>query len=320
MFTKRIISFLLVAVLMLSMTACSKTPVETTPAETTPVETTVPVPKPEGAVTFFSMNYGQNANSMDYISVYTNEDGSAHVEYVGQERKVTDLDASALDSISAAFLQTGLPELHGQSVYGEGEAYGSMYVSFTSGENVTCDFSGSIPDAFASGWETMDQFFQDLLKDVAEYIPEPMITGNVDATILAELKQILEAGSFQNLDSYSIASIPADEYFSFSVGLTDAEGLTAAANLVPMMMTTAYSLVMVSLEDEADAEAVSQDFMNNLDWRKWVCVAPSNALTARKGNLVLCLMASDELLTRTQNGLDASGWEILSTQTNPDME
>jgi len=84
-------------------------------------------------------------------------------------------------------------------------------------------------------------------------------------------------------------------------------------------MTTAYSLVIVTLEDASKAEAVSGDFESNLDWRKWVCVAPSNALIAQKDNMVLCLMAGDSLYTQTLTGIEAAGWTVTKTLENPDM-
>ena len=85
------------------------------------------------------------------------------------------------------------------------------------------------------------------------------------------------------------------------------------------MMTTAYSLVIVTVEDASKAEAVAADFESTMDWRKWVCVAPSNALLAQKDNMVLCLMAADELFTQTQQGIETSGWTVTKTLENPDM-
>ena len=86
-----------------------------------------------------------------------------------------------------------------------------------------------------------------------------------------------------------------------------------------MMMTTADSLVIVTLEDASKAEAVANDFENTMDWRKWVCVAPSHALLAQKDNMVLCLMAGSDLFLQTQSGVEAAGWNVTKTLENPDM-
>jgi hypothetical protein len=84
-----------------------------------------------------------------------------------------------------------------------------------------------------------------------------------------------------------------------------------------MMMTNAYSLVIATLEKGTDAAAVCADFEANLDWMKWVCVAPSHAMTATKGNMVLCLMATDEAFTGTAAGIEAAGWTTVTTLENP---
>ena len=54
-----------------------------------------------------------------------------------------------------------------------------------------------------------------------------------------------------------------------------------------------------------------------MDWTKWVCVAPSDAMTAVKDNMVLCLMAADANYTQTAAGITAAGWTTVNTLTNP---
>ena len=86
-----------------------------------------------------------------------------------------------------------------------------------------------------------------------------------------------------------------------------------------MMMTTAFSLVIVTLEEGTDAQSVCDDFEKNLDWRRWVCVAPSNAFIAQKGNQVLCLMAGGQLYDSIAQSIRQTGWTQIKALTNPDM-
>ena len=65
------------------------------------------------------------------------------------------------------------------------------------------------------------------------------------------------------------------------------------------------------------SEDICKDFEENLDWTKWVCVAPSDAMTAVKDNMVLCLMAADANYTQTAAGITAAGWTTVNTLTNP---
>jgi len=322
---KKFISLLLMAALMLSMAACgapAQDP-ETIPATTEPkpqetVQATVPA-EVENPVTFFSLSLGENYDSIASINAFPNEDGTVHVEYVGSEKKVGDFDAQIFQGISSAFQASGLADLTGQDVYEEGEANGSMYVEFADGTSAMVGFSGKIPEAYTQGYAAMDAYFQTLVADLPVYVAQPMVMGDVEPAILDTVMQIMNGTGIENLDGFSISQLAMDDTFAFSAGLSSAEGITAAVNCAPMMMTTAYSLVIVTLEDASKAEAVAADFESNLDWRKWVCVAPSNALLAQKDNMVLCLMADSGLYNQTLTGLEAAGWTVTKTLENPDM-
>jgi len=321
---KTIISLLLTAALLFSLAACGSQPVSTEPTQAPTQQTTAATesaapPQAGTPVTFFSLSMGENYDSVSSITVYPNEDGSAHVEYVGQEKKVGDFDASIFQDIANAFVASGLPQLHGQDVYETGDANASMYVDFADGTCAAVGYSGQIPEEFSRGYAAVDSFFQTLVADLPVYIPEPLVMGEVDAELLDEMKQILNGSGMDALDSFTISQIALDESFAFVAGLSSADGIATAVSCAPMMMTTAYSLVIVTLEDSAQAEAVCSDFENNLDWLKWVCVAPSDAMIAQKDNSILCLMAHENLYVQTVAGIENAGWTTVNTLKNPNM-
>jgi hypothetical protein len=319
---KRIFCAVLMAALLL--TACAPAaPAQTTAAPTeAATQPTVAVTTPaevENPVTFFSLSLGENYDTIYSITAFSNEDGTVHVEYVGTEKKVGDLDASCFNGISAAFAATELASLTGQDVYEEGDANGSMYVEFADGTAATVGYSGQIPEAYTQGYAAMDAYFQTLVADLPVFVPQPLVMGDVDPALLETMTRMLNSTGIVNLDAFSISQLPLDDTFGFAAGLSGTDGITSSVSCAPMMMTTAYSLVIVTLEDAANAEAVANDFENTMDWRKWVCVAPSNALLAQKDNMVLCLMASDDLFTQTRQGMEADGWTVTKTLENPDM-
>ena len=316
---KKMISLVLLFALLLSACSTTKTP-ETTAAPTTEatVATTTPV-EVENPVTFFSLSLGENFDSIKSMTVFSNEDGTVYVEYVGEEKKVANLDESIFHGITTAFLESGLAALNGQDVYEEGDANASMYIDFADGTSAMVGYSGKIPEAYAQGYAVMDDYFKTLMADVPVYVPQPQVMGDVEPALLDAVNQILNGTGIENLDSFSISQLPLDDTFNFAAGLSGTEGIVNAVSCAPMMMTTAYSLVIVTLDDAAKAEAVAGDFESNLDWRKWVCVAPSNALLAQKDNMVLCLMAGGDLFGQTQRGMEAAGWTITKTLENPDM-
>ena len=317
---------LVLAVLMLC--ACGKTPAATVPT-TEPVapetqETTVPPTLPtfeevENPLTFFSLSMGEDYENIRSITVFMNDDGTAYVEYVGEVKKVGDLDANIFHGITAAFQESGLMKLDGQDVYEEGDANGSMYVEFKDGGMAMVGFGGKIPEAFAQGYEVMDQFFAELTAILPVYVPQPFVMEGVDEAMLAESLEILNGSGIEALDAFTIMQIPVDEYFAYTAGLTSAEGIGSAVSVAPMMMTTAYSLVIVSLEEGVKAEDICADFEKNMDWTKWVCVNPVSGMIATKGNLVLCLMSYEELGTGTYAGIAQAGWTEVKTFTNPNM-
>ena len=325
---KRLIAMFLAAVMALSLTACGSqndtttaAPETTTeaPVETTEAPTTAGTEVTDAAMTYFSISLGENYENVKSIMVYSNGDGTVHVEYVGDEKKVGDLDESIMTGIAQAIVGTDLISLVGQDIYEEGEANGSLYVEYADGTMVNVGFSGKIPDAFAQGYAVMDAHFADVTADLPVYVAEPLIMGEVDATLLAEITAILNGSGIRDLDMFAISQVMKDEYFAYTVGLTSDTGISSAANCAPLMMTTAYSLVIVTLEEGTDATTVCADFEQNLDWMKWVCVSPSDAMIATKGDMVLCLMANGDTYTNTVNGINAAGWTTVNTLTNPNQ-
>ena len=146
------------------------------------------------------------------------------------------------------------------------------------------------------------------------------VMEGMDATIESEMLSIMNNSGIVNLDSLGAMAIPTDdaESFGFTAGLISNEGITAGAICQNMMMGgAAFQLVIVSLEDEAKAADVAADFEANANFDKWVCVRPDQALIAQKGNLVLCLMAPNDMFTGTADSIANAGWTTVKTLTDP---
>ena len=320
---KKIIALVLLMSLLLTACGTAAAP-ETTAAPTTeatvqPTEAATTPAATDNLITYFSLTLSENFETTYYLNAYGYEGEDIYVEYVGEETKMGYMDPSIFEGITAAYLESGLPELVGQDVYEEGEASASMYIDFADGTSVMLGFTGNVPEAFTQGYAAMDAHFKAMVADMPEYVPQPVVMGDVEPALLDAVNAILDGSGIEALDAFSISQLPLDDTFSFAAGLTGTDGIVNAVSCAPMMMTTAYSLVIVTVEDASKAEAVAADFESTMDWRKWVCVAPSNALLAQKDNMVLCLMAADELFAQTQQGMEANGWTVTKTLENPDM-
>ena len=83
-----------------------------------------------------------------------------------------------------------------------------------------------------------------------------------------------------------------------------------------MMGGGVYTVTMVKA---ADTAAVAADFEASMDWLKNVCVQASNAVIATKGDLVVCVMASDVQYTNTLAAMQNAGWTTVKEMANPNM-
>ena len=312
---KRLTALMLAVLMVFSLAACApsdKESAETTAPAALPVYTEV-----ENPISFFSMTLGEDYENIGSLTAYYNDDATAYVEYVGEIKKVGTLDANIFHGITAAVEESGLAELNGQDVYAEGEANGSMYITYADETILACGFGGEIPQAYRDAYAKMDAFFRELTAQMPEYVPQPLVMGEVEEGLLTELTAIIGGSGIQNPDAFSISPVAKDEFFAFNLGLSSEEGIASAALFQGMMMTTAYSLAIVRLEDGADADAICADFAANVDWMKWVCVMPNNAMVAVKDDLVLCLVAEGQLYSLTAIGIEEAGWTVVETMGNP---
>ncbi len=317
----------LTLVLAFSLVACGTnnggdtTPTTTAPATSTP-ETTAPTTTPvaaESGMNFFYLSYGENYEFVKHIMFIDNEDGTFAVDYQGDIRKMGNVDASVMETLAAEFANSGLIELNGQMEWNDGEASGSMSVTYTDEEkSYSADFGGVVPQAFIDAYNVIDAVVLTLIAEIPEYVPQAQVMGEVEDTMLAEINSIITNTSIPQ-DTLVISEIVKDESFSFATGLSADTGIQNAASVSSMMMTSAYSLVLVNLEEGADAAAIAADFEANLDWLKWVCVQPSNALIAQKDNMILCLMAMDATYTETCAAITAAGWTEVKALSNPNF-
>lgn len=315
---KRLTALVLAVLITLALAACTSAPAETT----APVETTAPAALPsspavENAVNFFSLSLSESFEDIRSITAFPNEDGTVHVEYVGDIRKIGDLEGDVFSSITAALQESGLTQLNGQENYADGEANASMYITYADESYLMAGFSGEIPQQYRDGYAKMDAFFAELTASIAEYVPQPMVMGEVSEPLLTELLAIINGSGIPAPDAFTISPVAKDEYFAYTLGLSADTGIADAAQCAPMMMTTAYSLSLVQLEEGADSDTVCADFAANVDWQKWVCVMPSDALIATKDQLVLCLVAEGELYAQTAAGIESAGWTVVEALENP---
>ena len=86
-------------------------------------------------------------------------------------------------------------------------------------------------------------------------------------------------------------------WYSYLAGLTadNVSKVDAAVISESMTGSQAYSLVLARVKDPADAKEIATSMEDNIDLRKWVCVAADRARVVTFGDKVLFVMADSEL-------------------------
>ncbi len=92
----------------------------------------------------------------------------------------------------------------------------------------------------------------------------------------------------------NLMTVPVDLTDTYSVksytGLDDASKIKEAAASESMMGSQAYSLVVVRLNDKADAENVAKAMLEGIDQRKWICVEADTLKVMAKDDLIVLFM------------------------------
>ena len=298
------------------------TTVETT-EEITEETTEAVVPGEAVTSLYMDMSDGENGTSY-YMQAYDDGAGNATLSYdIEAGRKEYTFEGeqaqNALEQLAAAFRLSGLAQLNGTEVYDEGGFSAGSYIEIN-GESYSFSYSGKfIPEEYTTAFKNFEDLFVAILADAPEYVALPMIGEGVNEEQLAAITDILNGSGYTALDSMVVLDLPNDENFAYAAGLKAFKGITACTGVSHMMMTVPYSMVVVTLEEGTDAATLVESFKTSIDWGKWVCVNPSDAIIATKDNMVLCLIGMDELYNGCAAGVEAEGWTVVETLKNPNL-
>lgn len=110
----------------------------------------------------------------------------------------------------------------------------------------------------------------------------------------ALLTAIMEAQPMQ----FPTMVMPVDMTDEFALGaytgLETADHVVEASFCEAMMGSQAFSLVLVKVDDAANAEAIANDIFTKVNPRKWICVEADDLMVVATGDLVLLAMMDSE--------------------------
>lgn len=323
---KKILAFLLAALMVMSFAACSQSQENPTEAPTdaptdAPTEAPTDAPVAEKEISFFMISINDANGPVQSLMAYPNEDGTAYLDILSDVIKRGNVDGAALAAISQAFDASGLSELESSPDDAYSVDGASINVIYTDDTSVNINLYGELPEAFNTGFAAVLAIFNEAAAELPEYVAQPIENGEIAESDRAALNGILEnLELYAPADSFGITSVAKeDEYFASSLHLASDEGVASGLQFAPMMTSNAYALLIVTLEEGADAQAVAANFENGIDWLKWVCVQPEGAFIAVKDNQVLMVLGGGEFYDATVAATQTAGWTEYKTLSNPNM-
>ena len=95
----------------------------------------------------------------------------------------------------------------------------------------------------------------------------------------------------------SAVDLTDESWCTYNTGLSPEQAAKVDAGVLSESMTgsQAYSLVLLRVKDEADAQTIADAVLNNVQMNKWVCVMADKARVATFGDKVLFVMSNSEL-------------------------
>lgn len=123
-------------------------------------------------------------------------------------------------------------------------------------------------------------------------------TANPLTDLNGSLESIIDC-IYQNYPEYPAefgpATMPVDltdveGFLPYFTGLTDASKVKEAVASEPMTGSQPYSVVLVRVNNAADAASVAEQMLNGIDQRKWFCVEADVLRVVAVDDLVLLVM------------------------------
>lgn len=84
------------------------------------------------------------------------------------------------------------------------------------------------------------------------------------------------------------------DMLSYHTGLTDLDGIEGVYLSESMISSTAYSAVYIRTTDDADAESIRKQLMDNINPAKWVCVSAEQQYAVLLGNDIFFVMGHQD--------------------------
>lgn len=88
------------------------------------------------------------------------------------------------------------------------------------------------------------------------------------------------------------------------IGVSSTDSIERAVFSEPMIGSIAYSMCLVKAKDGADVEALKNEILEGVNYRKWICVAAEKVLVTNCGNTIMMIMAAENIVDDVYNAFN----------------
>ncbi|MBQ3007705.1 MAG: hypothetical protein IJD78_09110 [Clostridia bacterium] len=88
------------------------------------------------------------------------------------------------------------------------------------------------------------------------------------------------------------------------IGVSSTDSIERAVYSEPMIGSIAYSMCLVKAKEGADVEALKNEILEGVNYRKWICVAAEKVLVTNCGNTIMMIMAAENIVDDVYNAFN----------------
>ena len=98
-----------------------------------------------------------------------------------------------------------------------------------------------------------------------------------------------------------LADVDTANYY---LGVASTDAIERAVFSEPMIGSIAYSMCLVKAKADADVEALKNEILEGVNYRKWMCVAAEKILVTNCGSTIMMIMAAENIVDDVYNAFN----------------
>ncbi|MBQ2974322.1 MAG: hypothetical protein IJE19_08200 [Clostridia bacterium] len=132
--------------------------------------------------------------------------------------------------------------------------------------------------------------------------PAAELTGTLEE-IAANIYANATTIEMMLMDPQPIDLADIDAATSF-IGVSSTDSIERAVFSEPMIGSIPYSMCLVKAKEGADVEALKNEILEGVNYRKWICVAAEKVLVTNCGSTIMMIMAAENIVDDVYNAFN----------------